>query len=54
MVETIHTPKSVSTIAGDITMIDSTNDTAIDSPDDTVSEAEGPSITASCDYLFWR
>ena len=47
MVETVHTPKTcVSTIAGDITIIGSTDDTAI--------EAEGPSITGSCDFLFWR
>jgi len=47
MVETVHTPKTcVSTIAGDIT---TTDDTAID-----WSEVEGPSITGSCDFLFWR
>ena len=55
MVETVHTPKTcVSTIAGDITIIDSTDDTAIDCPDDTAIGAEGPSITGSCDFLFWR
>lgn len=47
MVETVHTPETcVSTIAGDIT--------GIDSADDTASEAEGPSITGSCGFLFWR
>ena len=45
MVETVHTPKTcMSTIAGDI----------IDFADDTASEAQGPSITGSCDFSFWR
>jgi hypothetical protein len=40
MVETVRAPKTcVSTIAGDITVIDFT--------DDTASEAQGPSITGS-------
>jgi hypothetical protein len=47
MVETVHTPKTcMSTIAGDITIVDST--------DDTASGAEGPSITGNFDFLFWR
>ena len=40
----------MSTIPGDMTIIDM----AIDFADDTASEAEGLSITGSCDFLFWR
>jgi hypothetical protein len=44
MVETIHAPETcVSTIAGDMSITD-----------DTARGAEGPSITGSCDFLFWR
>jgi len=47
MAETVPAPKTcVSAIAGDGTVIDFT--------DDMANEAQGPSITASCGFLFWR
>jgi hypothetical protein len=47
MEETIATPKTtMSTVGGDITIVGYT--------DGASSEAAGPSITGSCDFLFWR
>jgi hypothetical protein len=47
MAETIATPKTtMSTVGGDIANAGYT--------DEGSSEVGGPSITGSCDFLFWR
>jgi hypothetical protein len=42
----------MSTIVGDMIVIDFTDDTVSDCPEDAASEAERPWITGSCDFLF--
>jgi hypothetical protein len=47
MAEIIATPKTtMSTVGGDIAIVGYT--------DEGSSEVGGPSITGSCDFLFWR
>jgi hypothetical protein len=55
MVETVHTPTTrMGATAGDITMNVATHATPIDRSGAEASAAEGPSITGSCDFSFWR